>query len=93
LRNSNGKEIAVLEKADITRLKATGWKAPESIKVKSADGQWDLKGLLFTPTHLDENRKYPVVNYVYPGPQGGSVGSRNFSAARSDHQAVAELGF
>lgn len=93
LRNSNGKEIAVLEKADITRLKATGWKAPESITVKSADGQWDLKGLLFTPTHLDENRKYPVVNYVYPGPQGGSVGSRNFSAARSDHQAVAELGF
>lgn len=93
LRNRNGKEIAVLEKADISRLRATGWKAPEPITVKSADGQWDLYGLMFTPTHLDENKKYPVVNYVYPGPQGGSVGSRNFSAARSDHQAVAELGF
>ncbi|MFD2517434.1 S9 family peptidase [Salinimicrobium flavum] len=93
LRNRNGKEIAVLEKADISRLEASGWKAPEPITVKSADGQWDLQGLMFTPTHLDENKKYPVVNYVYPGPQGGSVGSRNFSAARSDHQALAELGF
>ena len=93
LRNNNGKEIAVLERADISRLQAAGWKAPESITVKSADGQWDLKGLMFTPTHLDKTKKYPVVNYVYPGPQGGSVGSRNFSAARSDHQAVAELGF
>jgi dipeptidyl-peptidase 4 len=93
LRNNNGRKIATLEKADISRLKATGWKAPESITVKSADGQWDLKGLMFTPTHLDQNKKYPVVNYVYPGPQGGSVGSRNFSAARRDHQAQAELGF
>jgi dipeptidyl aminopeptidase/acylaminoacyl peptidase len=33
------------------------------------------------------------VNYIYPGPQGGSVGSRSFSAARSDSQALAELGF
>lgn len=93
LRNKNGKEIAVLEKADISRLKATGWKAPEPITVKSADGQWDLQGLMFTPSRLDETIKYPVVNYVYPGPQGGSVGSRSFSAARSDHQALAELGF
>lgn len=93
LRNKNGKEITVLEKADISRLQAKGWKAPEAITVKSADGQWDLQGLMFTPTNLDMSKKYPVVNYVYPGPQGGSVGSRNFSAARSDHQAVAELGF
>jgi len=93
LRNKKGKKIAILEESDISRLKEMGWKAPEPITVKSTDGQWDLYGLMFTPTHLDENKKYPVVNYVYPGPQGGSVGSRNFSAARSDHQALAELGF
>ncbi len=93
LRNKKGKKIAILEELDISRLKEIGWKAPEPVTVKSADGQWDLYGLMFTPTHLDENKKYPVVNYVYPGPQGGSVGSRNFSAARSDHQALAELGF
>jgi dipeptidyl-peptidase-4 len=48
---------------------------------------------MFTPTKLDATKKYPVVNYIYPGPQGGGVGSRSFSLARRDHQALAELGF
>lgn len=93
LKAATGKLIATLEKADISKLVATGWKAPEPIKVKSRDGKWELYGLLFTPTHLDPTKKYPVVNYIYPGPQGGGVGSRNFFSARSDHQALAELGF
>lgn len=93
LRNMAGKLIADLEKSDISRLTATGWKAPIAITVKSRDSKWDLYGLMFTPTNLDPAKKYPVVNYIYPGPQGGGVGSRSFSAARSDHQALAELGF
>ncbi|MEO1384757.1 MAG: prolyl oligopeptidase family serine peptidase, partial [Bacteroidota bacterium] len=36
---------------------------------------------------------YPIINYIYPGPQGGSVGSWSFSPGRGDHQALAELGF
>lgn len=93
LRNMKGKLIATLEKADISKLTATGWKAPEPITVKSRDGKWDLYGLMFTPTTLDKTKKYPVVNYIYPGPQGGGVGGRSFSSARGDHQALAELGF
>ena len=93
LRNMNGALIATLEKTDITALKATGWKAPEPIVVKSRNGKWNLYGLMFTPTHLDKTKKYPVVNYIYPGPQGGGVGSRSFAASRNDHQALSELGF
>ncbi len=93
LRDSKGKLITTLEKANIERLTATGWKAPEPITVKSRDGKWDLYGLMFTPTKLDKTKKYPVINYIYPGPQGGGVGSRSFSVARGDHQALAELGF
>lgn len=93
LRDMKGKLVATLEKTDISRLKASGWKAPEPIKVKSRDGKWDLYGLMFTPTNLDKSKKYPIVNYIYPGPQGGGVGSRSFSPSRSDHQALAELGF
>lgn len=93
MRDMSGKLIADLEKADISRLTAAGWKPPTPITVKSRDGKWDLYGLMFTPTNLDRNRKYPIVNYIYPGPQGGGVGNRSFSAARSDHQALAELGF
>ncbi|WP_332367970.1 alpha/beta hydrolase family protein [Spirosoma telluris] len=63
------------------------------ITVKAHDGKTDLYGLLYTPTQLDAGRKYPIIDYIYPGPQGGSVGSWSFSAARGDHQALAELGF
>ena len=93
LRNTDGKLITNLEKTDISRLTATGWKPPTPIVVKARDGQTDLYGLMFTPSTLDPNKKYPVVNYIYPGPQGGSVGSWSFEVARSDHQALAELGF
>ena len=93
LRDMQGKLITTLEKTDISQLTATGWKAPEPIKVKSSDGKWDLYGLMFTPKDFDKAKKYPIVNYIYPGPQGGGVGSRSFSAARSDHQALADLGF
>ncbi len=93
LRDMTGKPITILETASISRLTATGWKAPSPVTVRSANGRWDLYGLMFTPTNLEMSRKYPVVNYIYPGPQAGGVGSRAFSAARSDHQALAELGF
>jgi len=93
LRDINGKQITELEKTDVSRLKAAGWKPPTPFSVKAADGKTDIYGLLFTPTNLDKNRKYPVVDYIYPGPQGGSVGGWGFSAARGDHQALAELGF
>lgn len=93
LRDMEGNLIEKLEQADISRLVATGWKAPNPITVKSADGKYDLYGLMFTPSDLDPNKKYPVVNYIYPGPQGGSVGSWTFRPSRGDHQALAELGF
>jgi dipeptidyl-peptidase-4 len=93
LRDAGGKLINTLEKADISKLLATGWKPPQPITVKARDGVTDLYGLMFKPTNLDEKKKYPIVNHIYPGPQGGSVGSRSFSAARGDAQALAELGF
>ncbi|MBX7172683.1 MAG: S9 family peptidase [Pyrinomonadaceae bacterium] len=93
LRDMTGKLVANLEKADVSRLAATGWKPVTPITVKDRNNKWDLYGLMFTPTNLDKTKKYPVVNYIYPGPQGGGVGGRSFSASRGDHQALAELGF
>lgn len=89
----NGKVITALEKTDVSRLVATGWKPPIPFTVKAHDGKTDIYGLAFTPTQMDPNKKYPVIDYIYPGPQGGSVGSWGFTASRGDHQALAELGF
>jgi dipeptidyl aminopeptidase/acylaminoacyl peptidase len=93
LRDISGKLLETLEKADISRLTATGWKPVTPITVKARDGVTDLYGLLYKPTKFDASKKYPIVNHIYPGPQTGSVGSRNFASARGDSQALAELGF
>jgi dipeptidyl aminopeptidase/acylaminoacyl peptidase len=93
VRDADGKLLATLEKADISKLQATGWQPPQPFTVKARDNATDLYGLLFKPTNLDPGKKYPIVNNIYPGPQGGSVGSRSFASARGDAQALAELGF
>jgi dipeptidyl aminopeptidase/acylaminoacyl peptidase len=93
LRDSSGKLVAGVETADIKRLSTTGWRPPMLITVRARDGVTDLYGLMFSPTNLDPARKYPIINQIYPGPQGGSVGNWSFSAARGDAQALAELGF
>ena len=93
LRDRNGTKIADLETADISELKSNGWKAPIEFNVKARDNKTDLYGVLFTPTNYDESKKYPVLNYIYPGPQSGSVGNYGFRAVWRDFQAVAELGF
>ncbi|MGQ0647677.1 MAG: DPP IV N-terminal domain-containing protein [Gemmatimonadaceae bacterium] len=93
LRDGNGRVVQPLERADISRLLATGWKAPTPVRMKGRDGTTDIYGLMYTPSTLDSAKKYPIVNQIYPGPQSGSVGPRSFSPARGDNQALAELGF
>jgi dipeptidyl-peptidase-4 len=80
-------------KEDISKLVAAGWAAPTPVTVKGRDGTTDIYGFMFKPTHMQAGKKYPIVNNVYPGPQTGSCGSRSFSAAHKDDQALAELGF
>jgi len=93
VRDGDGKQVAELARADLSRLKAAGWVAPESFTVKARDGKTDLYGQMFKPSNFDASKKYPIVTYIYPGPQVGSVRSRSFMAAHGDHQALAELGF
>jgi dipeptidyl-peptidase 4 len=93
VRDGDGKLVLPVERADISKLVATGWKPPTPINVTADDGKTEIYGLMFKPTNFDPSKKYPVVNNVYPGPQTGSTGSRAFTPARGDRQALAELGF
>ena len=93
LRRSNGSVIQELAKGDLTRLQAAGWQAPESIAVQCSDGRTLCHGLLFKPAGLDPQLKYPVIDYIYPGPFTGSIASRQFAASRGDAGALAQLGF
>ena len=89
----DGHTVASIARADISRLKAAGWVPPVPIIVKARDGKTDLYGMMFKPSHFDPSKKYPVIDYIYPGPQVGSVRGRSFLPSRGDNQSLAELGF
>jgi len=93
VRNTAGETQLILEETDIDPLINSGWVAPNPFIVKARDQITDLYGLLYKPSNFDETKSYPILNYLYPGPQSGSVGTRSFRASRNDKQSLAELGF
>lgn len=86
-----GKLICELERADWSRLRETGWRAPERFTAKGRDETTDIYGVIFRPTNFDETKKYPVIEKIYAGPHGSFV-PKEFSEYFSA-QALAELGF
>ncbi|MDP1858851.1 MAG: DPP IV N-terminal domain-containing protein [Gemmatimonadaceae bacterium] len=94
IRTPDGRVAQTIEQGDITRLASAGWKPPLAYRAKARDGVTDVHGYLYFPTHFDSSAMYPVVDYIYPGPQIGSVATRSFvSSSPGNPQALAELGF
>jgi dipeptidyl aminopeptidase/acylaminoacyl peptidase len=83
--------IQTLERPDITRLTAAGWRAPEVFVAKARDGLTDIWGVIFRPSNFDSTKKYPVIENIYAGPQGSFV-PKTFSV-NSGMRTLAELGF
>ena len=91
LLDSGGDLLTHLETTDLSVLLEDGFKFPTPFKVKADDGITDLYGVMYQPFDFDPTRKYPVIEYVYPGPQTESV-SKSFGA-RSPNIALAQMGF
>ena len=92
LYNSEGKKVMDLETADFTSLFAAGYKFPQIFKVKADDGVTDLYGVIYKPFNFDSTKKYPVIEYVYPGPQTEAVNTA-FSRGMDRTDRLAQLGF
>lgn len=90
LRNENGEVITELEHTDTSKLEEAGWKAPEPFSVKAADDATDLYGVMWKPFDFDTTKTYPVISYVYPGPQTEPF-PNSFGTSRN--AAIAQLGF
>jgi dipeptidyl-peptidase 4 len=94
VRTPDGRPLLTAEQGDASRLLAAGWRPPVPFRAKGRDGVTDVYGYLYFPTRMDPDRKYPVVDYVYPGPQVGAVFTRGFTVGPPGHgHALAELGF
>ena len=83
--------LMTVEKGDIGGLVKAGWKAPEIFVAKARDGRTDIWGIIFRPSNFDPRKKYPVIEYIYAGPQDSFV-PKTFRAYKRN-QALAELGF
>ncbi len=89
---ATGAVVRKLEEADVSRLKASGWRPGQVFSVKARDGVTDIYGVLYLPPNVDSTKKYPIITHIYPGPQVGSVGAWNFKNG-GEQFSLAELGF
>jgi dipeptidyl-peptidase-4 len=64
---------------------------PEHFTFKSADGLYDLDGILYKPAHFNEKETYPLIMSVYGGPGAKRVYDR--FVLDDGNQALAQLGF
>ena len=93
LKDRNGKNLLQLASSNTDELIKNGWQEPLEFNVKARDDKTDLFGIMYLPSDYKKNKKYPILNYIYPGPQSGSVGNYSFMVSRKDFQSLAELGF
>ena len=91
LFDASGRRIMDLETADLSALEAAGYQYPETYQVKADDGVTDIYGVMYKPYDFDPSKQYPIIAYVYPGPQTESV-SKSFSLNQTE-QALAQFGF
>ncbi len=92
VRDSAGNALVEMETVDLSQLLATGFKFPETFKVKADDGVTDIYGVIYKPFNFDENKKYPIIAYVYPGPQTEAV-TKSFSSRGDRTWRLAQFGF
>jgi dipeptidyl aminopeptidase/acylaminoacyl peptidase len=91
LYDNQGGRALDLEAVDVTPMTNAGFRFPEPFEVKADDGITDLYGVMYKPFDFDPNKKYPIVAYVYPGPQTESV-TKTFSP-KNQNVVLAQLGF
>ncbi|QEC42859.1 S9 family peptidase [Pseudobacter ginsenosidimutans] len=89
---ADGRKVMELETADLSSLMATGFKFPQPFKVKADDGITDIYGVMYKPMDFDSTKKYPVIQYVYPGPQTEAV-NKAFGRSMDRTDRLANLGF
>ncbi len=92
LYDNTGRKIMDLETADLSQLFAMGYKFPEIFKVKAGDGITDLYGVMYKPFDFDSTKLYPIIEYVYPGPQTEANNSA-WSKSMNRIDRLAQLGF
>ena len=73
LINAQKKTVEVLGTATPANFDASKLAKTELIRIKSADGLFELPALVTWPKNMDPNKKYPLLVSIYGGPNAGTV--------------------
>src|SRR5262249_8393119 len=80
-RAVDGKLVCTLEEADASELvESSSYHPLEPFVAKGRDGATDICGVICRPRDFDPDKKYPVIESIYAGPQGSFV-PKSFGAA------------
>ena len=91
--DGDGQVLVELESPGVAALEALGWSPPERFRATAADGKTQIYGLLWRPHGFDPQRRYPVIDHVYPGPQVYRAGPSFNEPHYGEPEAFAALGF
>ncbi len=91
LINREGETLRILAESDISCWLKAGWRFPEAFSIPAADGVTRLHGLIYKPRDFDPKKKYPLIEYVYPGPI--THATPKIFVPDEDNRALSELGF
>jgi dipeptidyl aminopeptidase/acylaminoacyl peptidase len=73
LHRADGTLVTEVERGDISKLVAAGFRAPEPFVAKGRDGKTDIWGIIVRPENFDPAKKYPVIENIYAGPHSSFV--------------------
>ena len=66
-------KVETLGSAVDSSFKIDAFAKTELIRIKSADGLYELPALVTWPKNMDPNKKYPLLVSIYGGPNAGTV--------------------
>jgi len=92
-RMDDGKIIREIQQANVDKLESMGYKPPKMFKVKARDGKTNIYGVLYLPSDFDPDKKYPVIDASYSGPQAVYTPKTYTDAIFDSRLPLAELGF
>ncbi|MFT7588097.1 MAG: dipeptidyl-peptidase-4, partial [Limisphaerales bacterium] len=88
-----GAMLSDVSRAEISKLRETGWKAPLTFQCIGRDGETPIYAAIWRPSNFNPNKKYPVIDHSYTGPHTQAFPKSFKESLYTPNQAIAELGF
>ncbi len=92
LYDPDGVFVRMIDENRVEALEELELSTPELLRVKTSDG-FSMEAMMIRPADFDSKKKYPVLCYVYGGPQIPRVKNRWGGSRYLWHQFLAQKGY